>query len=184
MGFDSRGAESAEVRTMRRAVRWTALAALLFVGGTYLAPLLAGAGLPGAGWARSFYAPACHQSPERSFEIGGETQSVCARCAGLYWGGVAGLFGAAWWVVGRSRRLRPAWLLWAAAPTAVDAALPWIGLSGLPGLPRHLLAWPLGFVAGLFLAVGVADLALSLQSERMRGSGPLRADSLLEGSDG
>jgi len=184
MRVDARGAESADVRTARRAVRVTALAALLFVGGTYLAPLLEGVGLGGAGLARAVYEPACHQNPERSFEIHGAAQSVCARCAGLYWGGVAGLFGAAWLVVGRGGRPRAAWLLWAAAPTAVDAALPWIGLGGLSALPRHLLAWPLGFVAGLFLAAGVADLALSLKSERTRGAGPLRANSLLEGSDG
>jgi uncharacterized membrane protein len=184
MRFDARGGESADVRTARRAVRLTALAALLFVAGTYLAPLLEGAGLPGVGLARAAYAPACHQDPDRSFAIGGGAQSVCARCAGLYWGGVAGLFGAAWLVVGRRGRPRPAWLFWAAVPTFVDAVLPWIGLTGLSALPRHLLAWPLGFVAGLFLAVGVADLALSLKSESVRGAGSLRVNSLLEGSDG
>ena len=184
MRFDARGAESADVRTARRAVRLIALAALLFVGGTYLAPLLEGGGVGGAKLARSLYLPVCHQSPERSFAVGDGTQSVCARCAGLYWGGVAGLFGAAWLVVGRRVQPRPAWLLWAAVPTLVDAALPWIGLRGLSALPRHLLAWPLGLVAGLFLAVGVADLALSLKSARTRGARPLRANSLLEGSDG
>ena len=66
----------------------------------------------------------------------------------------------------------------------MDAALPWIGLRGLSELPRHLLAWPLGFVAGLFLAAGVADLALIWKSKRAGGSGPLGANSLLEGSDG
>lgn len=169
MRFDASGGEGADLRTARRAVRLTALAALLFVGGTYLAPLLEGAAPGGAWLARSVYSPVCHQSPERSFEIGGGTQSVCARCAGLYWGGAAGLFAAAWLVVGRSGRPRTAWLLWAAAPTLVDAALPWIGLRGLSALPRHLLGWPLGFVAGLFLAVGIADLALSLKSESARG---------------
>ena len=184
MRFEARGAASADVRTARRAVRLTALAALLFVGGTYLAPLLEGAGLSGAGAARAVYAPACHQNPERSFAIRGGAQAVCARCAGLYWGGVAGLFAAAWLVVGRKGRPRPAWLLWAAAPTLLDAALPWIGLRGLSTLPRHLLAWPLGFVAGLFLAAGVAELAFSWMSERTRGAEPLRANSLLEESDG
>jgi uncharacterized membrane protein len=184
MQFVAPGAGGADPGAARRAVRLTALAALLFVGGTYLAPLLAGSGLPGAGAARLLYAPVCHQDPDRSFEVGGMVQSVCARCAGLYWGGVAGLFAAAWLAVGRQSRLRPAWLFWAAVPTLVDAGLPWIGAAGLPALPRHLLAWPLGFVAGLFLAVGVADLALSLTSERTRGAGRLRADSLLEGSDG
>ena len=171
MQFVARRAENRDNRTARRAVRLAALAALLFVGGTYLAPLLESAGQGGAGLARLFYSPVCHQIPERSFAVCGGAQAVCARCAGLYWGGVAGLFAAAWLVVGRDRRLHPAWLVGALAPTLVDAALPWVGLQGLSALPRHLLAWPLGFVAGLFLAVGVADLALSLKSERSRGAG-------------
>lgn len=171
MRFVTSSGENPDVRAGRRAVWLAALAALVFVGGTYLAPLLEAAGLSGAGLARLFYTPVCHQIPERSFEVLGGTQSVCARCAGLYWGGVAGLLAAAWLVVGRERRLHPAWLVWALAPSLVDATLPWIGLQGLSALPRHLLAWPLGLVAGLFLAVGVADLAVSLKSERSRGAG-------------
>jgi len=179
-----RDAESEEVRRARGAVRLTALAALVFVAGTYVAPLLDASGLGGGGVARLFYAPVCHQMAERSFAVAGGTQSVCARCAGLYWGGVVGLLAAAWLFVGRKRRPRPAWLAWALAPNLMDAALPWIGLPGLPTLPRHLLAWPLGFVAGLFLAVGVADLALSLRSELARRSGGLRDGSFVEVSDG
>lgn len=176
-------AGSEDDRRTRRAVGLTALAALAFVGGTYVAPLLEASGLAGGGVARLFYAPVCHQIAERSFDVAGGAQSVCARCAGLYWGGVAGLIAAAGLVVGRGRRPRPAWLAWALVPNVIDAALPWVGLPGLSTLPRHLLAWPLGFVAGLFLAVGVADLAHSLNSERARVRGP-RAGSLLEGSHG
>jgi uncharacterized membrane protein len=184
MRSDATTAEKSEAAIVRRAIRLTALAALLFLAGSYLAPVLEAAGWEGSGLLRLPYSPVCHQIPERSFQFFGAAQAVCARCAGLYWGGVTGLVAASWLVVGRRFSPRPAWLAWALAPTLLDAALPWIGLRGLSTLPRHLLAWPVGFVAGLFLAVGIADLASRFTSERSREAGGLRADSLLEGSDG
>jgi uncharacterized membrane protein len=168
----------------RLAVLGTSLAAMLFLAGTYVAPLLESSGLPGGDWIRRFYAPVCHQFPPRCFEIGGFAQAVCARCAGLYWGGVVGLFASTWLVARRRRGPRPIWLAVAFAPTAVDALLPWIGRPGLSAVPRHILAWPAGLVAALFLAVGVADLATSLVSKRARRPDRLGANSVLEGSDG
>ena len=46
----------------------------------------------------------------------------------------------------------------AVAPTLVDAVLPWLGRSGLPNLPRLLLAAPAGFAAGLFLAAALVEI--------------------------
>jgi uncharacterized membrane protein len=168
----------------RLAVLATAVAAAIFLAGSYVAPLIESAGWPGAGLLRLFYTPACHQDPERCFQIGRGVQAICARCAGLYWGGVAGLLVATFFVVGRAVRMRPVWLAIAVGPTVIDALLPWAGLPQLAALPRHLLAWPAGFVAGLFLAVGIADLAISLRSYRSCGPSGLRTDSVLEGSDG
>jgi uncharacterized membrane protein len=142
----------------RKAVLWIAIAALLFVAGTYLAPVLEAPAV------RAIYAPLCHQDPERSFEIMGVSQAICARCAGLYLGGVAGLFAAAWLFIGRGREPRPLWLACALAPTVIDALFGWLGLPALAELPRHIIAWPAGFFAGLFLAVGIADLELSLKT--------------------
>jgi len=135
----------------------TALAALFFAG-TLAAPLLERAG---SGWGsalRLVYGPVCHQNVERSIALGDATQAVCARCSGLYAGGVLGLFAATLWFAGSSRRPRLFWLVLAVAPTLVDALLPWIGVAALPSVPRLLLAIPTGCVAALFLAVGIADL--------------------------
>jgi len=101
------------------------------------------------------------------FEIGQGVQAVCTRCSGLYWGGLAGLLAGAL-IVGRRLRPRPTWLALALAPTVVDALLPWVGLPQLGPLARHLLAWPAGFMVGLILAAGIAELAISLRSERAR----------------
>ena len=151
-------------RGQTRALFWTAGAALLFLAGSLLAPLLQSS--PGADLLRVAYAPLCHQRAERSLEIGSGTQAVCARCSGLYAGATIGLFAAALGLAGSGRRLRP-WMLAAAlTPTAIDALVPWVGLSGLPNLPRLWLAAPAGFVTALFLAVGVADLVAMWESRR------------------
>ena len=135
----------------------TSLAALFFAG-TLAAPLLERAG---SGWGpalRLVYTPLCHQNVERSIALGDGTQAVCARCSGLYAGGVLGLVAATLWLAGTGRRPRTVWLALAVAPTVVDALLPWIGVAGLFNVPRLLLAIPAGGLAALYLAVGIADL--------------------------
>ena len=65
----------------------------------------------------------CHQLPERSFHLWGCPLAVCARCAGLYAGSLAGLL-----LYPLVRRVSDEtfpdrrWLLLAAAPLAVDVA--------------------------------------------------------------
>ncbi len=108
--------------------------------------------------ARLAYSPLCHQLPERSLAVGGVLQAVCARCAGLYLGGVLGLLAATWLLPRGRGRVRPRLLLLVAAPTLLDVLLPWLGLPGLPNVPRLLVALPLGAIAGLLLATGIADL--------------------------
>jgi uncharacterized membrane protein len=142
----------------RLAVLVATLLAALFFAGTLAAPLLERAGAVWGPALRLVYAPVCHQNVERSIALGDGTHGVCARCSGLYAGGVLGLVAATLWLAGTGRRPRPVWLALAVAPTIVDALLPWIGVAGLSNVPRLLLAIPTGGVAALFLAAGIADL--------------------------
>jgi uncharacterized membrane protein len=142
----------------RPAVFVAAALAAVFVSGVFLAPALEAAGDRWGGVLRGLYAPVCHQSPERSLHLQDHALAVCSRCTGLYLGAVAGLLLGALLRVGTGREVRPVWLAVAVAPTALDALLPWLGLPQLPAVPRLLLAVPAGAVAGLFLAVGIADL--------------------------
>jgi uncharacterized membrane protein len=109
----------------------------------------------------------CHQQPARSFQIAGRPMPVCARCAGLYAGVLAGLVAAmAWWPSrgGRSpdrvRRALVSALGVAAVPMALTVAAEWAGF----GMPAHAvragLAVPLGAGMGLLVAWAVrGDIA-------------------------
>jgi uncharacterized membrane protein len=141
----------------RLAVLAAALAGAMFLAGAWLGPLLAEAGVPGASWLRLAYGPLCHQLPERCLGLAGTSAALCARCTGLYLGGLAGLLLAVARLPAGLRGLRPSLLGWAVAPTAIDAVLAWLGAPALPDLPRLLVAVPAGLVAGLFLALGIAD---------------------------
>ncbi len=156
------------MESSRLAVLIVFLLAAAFVAGTFAVPLLHDAGSPWAERLRWAYGPLCHQLPERSMAVGAGVQAVCARCSGLYWGGLAALAFGGFALRGVAGRIRPIWLLWALAPTVVDALLPWVGIAGLPNLPRLLLALPAGFVAGLFLAVGVGELVSRSKNERLK----------------
>jgi uncharacterized membrane protein len=127
-------------------------AALLLCAGFVLAP--ASDGLPGALlWL--LYRPACHQIADRCLDLGAGPFAVCARCTGLYFGGLLALMAAT--LSERSLRPRPRWLLIVALPTAVDVALGLTGLPSLPNLPRFAVALPLGLICGLYLADGIAE---------------------------
>jgi len=152
--------------------------ALIYTSGTFLAPVLMSDGSPWGGLVRLSYAPVCHQQSERSLPVGDGFQSICARCSGLYLGAVAGLFAAALFLVGRRPAPRPIWLAVAALPTLVDALLPWIGLPSLPNNPRLLLAWPVGFLAALFVARGIEEIVASRPGRP--GSGERNRDDLEE----
>jgi uncharacterized membrane protein len=168
----------------RVAVLVTALAALLFLAGTFAVPALESAGSSRGALLRLVYAPLCHQSPERGLSVTGGVQAVCARCSGLYVGGTIGLFSGLLLFVGTAHRPRPLWLALAVAPTVVDAALSFAGLPALANLPRWVVAVPAGLVAGWFLAVGVADLFGPRPSERDNQAIPVRTPRALEEIDG
>jgi uncharacterized membrane protein len=115
---------------------------------------------------RLTYAPVCHQMPERSLAAAGLPLPVCTRCTGLYLGGLAGLVAGA---LRRGRGWRAphrVWLLAALAPSGVDFVLGHLGGPALSNVPRLLVAFPAGVVAGLFLCEGLADLGRMIRTGR------------------
>jgi uncharacterized membrane protein len=143
-----------------RARRWLAavtLAATAYCAAIVLAPWLERSGSPAGSWLRLAFAPTCHQQPDRCLDLGAGRLAVCARCSGLYAGGLLGLVTT---VLSGVRR-RPTFrvVLAASLPTFLDVAAGLIGLPSLPNWPRFLVAGAPGAVIGLLLADAVADLA-------------------------
>ena len=110
-------------------------------------------------WAASFgriaLSPACHQMSERCLDLGAGPLPVCARCAGLYVGGFAGLFVT----LVSGRRFRPGWRWVAAAavPSVVDFSLGLIDLPDLPNWPRFATAFLPGLLVGLLVADAICS---------------------------
>ena len=143
-----------------RSRRWlaaVACAAAVYCAGFVLAPWLERSGSPAGSWLRLAFAPTCHQQPDRCLDLGAGRLAVCARCAGLYAGGLLGLLVTALSGVGR----RPTFpvLIAASLPTVLDVTAGLTGLPGLPNWPRFVIAVAPGAVLGLLLANAVADIA-------------------------
>ena len=138
------------------------VAAILFCAGIVAAPWLESRGHGAGRWLRLVYAPACHQIADRSVTLAGRPLAVCARCSGLYAGGLAGLLLAV--AVGWGAR-RPApsrwWVAIALLPTAVDFVV-----KGLGNGTRLGVAVPAGMVLGAFLGVGLNDLGRMMRRDR------------------
>jgi uncharacterized membrane protein len=105
---------------------------------------------------------ACHQMPERSFYLAGYPLAVCARCFGLY---VGGLLGVAAYPLARpvARRDSPerVWLILAVLPTTVDFALGFFGIWENTHWSRFLTALVAGAAAAFYIVPGLVDLSLA-----------------------
>jgi uncharacterized membrane protein len=133
----------------------TAGFAAAFCAGILLVPYLQAHGYWTGSVLRLAYGPACHQQAERCIDLGFGPLAVCARCSGLYAGGLIGLLWTT--ATGVVVRPRPRWLLAAIAVNVIDVAAGLVGFSGLPNWPRFAIALPLGLLCGLYLAVGIVD---------------------------
>jgi len=124
-----------------------------------LIPVAEQGGSVGASWLRLAFRPACHQITERCLDLGAGPLPICARCAGLYAGGFAGLL----ITLVSGRRFQPhfRWLLIAAIPSIIDFILGLVHLPTLNNWPRFAVALLPGLVAGLLLAEAVCRLATS-----------------------
>ena len=141
----------------RRLVAVVAFAAALWCAGIVLAPWLEHHGSAAGSWLRLAFRPTCHQQPDRCLDLGTGPLAVCARCAGLYAGGLLGLLAAV--SSGVRCRLTLAMLVAATVPTLVDFAAGLAGLPSLPGWPRFAIAVAPGAVLGLLLADAIAEIA-------------------------
>jgi uncharacterized membrane protein len=154
----------AEVARVRRGALkvWglsVALAAA-WVATLFAAPLLraGGHGLSSA-VVYQVFAALCHQMPERSFHVAGYQLAVCARCTGLYVGGLAGLlFYPAFRPLALTSAPRRSWLFLAAAPTTIDFALGILGVWENTHWSRFLTALPAGAACAFYVVPGLVGM--------------------------
>lgn len=100
----------------------------------------------------------CHQLPQRSFHLADAPIAVCARCLGLYIGGIAGLLaGGRFGPVAhaRPRLATPAARAVVAAgalPTAITLIVEWLWAWPVGNTIRFGAALPLGAAAAFVIA--------------------------------
>lgn len=110
----------------------------------------------------------CHQLPERSYHIWAAQMPVCARCAGIYFGGVLGAL-AGLWHAGRrpsarragtvpARDVRVALAL-AAVPTFATLIYEWTTGE----MPSHALRAAAGVALGLVISWVVVVAAVDVR---------------------
>ena len=98
----------------------------------------------------------CHQIPERSFYWGAVQFPVCARCTGLYLGGVVGMLA----VAAIRRPLSPPAarrvVAIAAIPTALTVATAMLGWWDPANIWRFSFAVPLGLTVGVVVGAALS----------------------------
>ena len=141
----------------RLALAIVTAAAALFCTVVVAVPIAEAHGWAPAAWIRFGLRPACHQIPDRCLDLGWGHLPVCARCAGLYVGGLLGL-GFSLLV---NRRVRPSlgWFIAVTIPSALDLAFGPLGLPNLSNWPRFGISLLPGAALGLLLACAIDDLS-------------------------
>jgi uncharacterized membrane protein len=120
-----------------------------------------------AGLVYAVFSGVCHQRPDRSFFLLGHPLAVCARCSGIYAGGVAGML-----IYPLMRRLDSqtipwrGWLVIAALPIVADA------VGGLLGVVTNsfLSRFVTGALAGSVVAFYLLPCMLALRLKALIGS--------------
>ena len=106
------------------------------------------------------FRPFCHQTPERSLLLFGNTLVVCARCTGFYGGlGVFGIVAASVYTLGLKKRVpRRAFIL--VLPLAIDGTANLLGIWATGALLRSM--------TGILAAAPVAAALLGNRYETVR----------------
>lgn len=139
----------------------TATLVLVFVSLIVVAPLARAHGYDSSAFVLyEMFGRACHQIPERAFQIEGHPFAVCARCTGIYFGFAVGVlvFPLAR-SLGRCDTPARKWLMLAAVPTLVDFALGFFGLLENTHWSRSATGALLGAVAAFYVLPGLMDLS-------------------------
>ena len=153
---------------------WASVAAISvgIVGSIVVAPLAQAHDYPG--FAAAIYKTfsfVCHQIPERSFHLFGHQFAVCSRCTGLYSGfALAALVYPLARSLKRTDTPRIFWLIFAAAPLAIDFALGYFSIWQNTHLSRFTTGALLGAVSVFYILPGLIELSFTIRRHLDRNS--------------
>lgn len=105
---------------------------------------------------KNMYASVCHQQNAKLIELWGHQTMVCARCTGIYTGGLASAFMLLF--LYPKGILDVKFLLLAAIPMVVDVALYTAGIYNYSIYPAYLTGFLLGSVGILYIHEAVIKL--------------------------
>lgn len=145
-------------------------------------PFLSGGSLfmqRGAALIRLFFSPICHQLPDRSFHLAGKALPVCARCAGIYGGFLAGVF-----ILAMTDRLKRVWIpgRWfmvsGLTMTGLEVLLSHLGLFSSTLMTRCLTGALLGSVVSVYVLAAVYQTINYGRNEEVKKWKELRVNSI------
>lgn len=139
-------------------LRWAAV--LLVVGSILaLAVLPPFVGPDASAFIRLAFAPLCHQLPDRSFHLHGDTLALCQRCTGMLVGFFIGLLVTptlSKTLLDRLARTHPPKVMaLASVPVIIDWSLGALAIWANTPLSRSATGMLLGLAAGAFLSLAL-----------------------------
>lgn len=112
-----------------------------------------------ASWNYQFFSPICHQVPSRSFAAWGHPLGVCARCAGIYAGFLAGILFLSLTLKRPLRQVpKRKYFFLFLTPTLLDFVLNVTGILSSPCILRAFTGFVLGMILPLYIMPGICEM--------------------------
>ena len=109
------------------------------------------------------YSLVCHQNADKSFFISGEKLEVCARCTGIYTGGL--IFSIIAIMMPGIRSGSKNLLLLSMIPIALDVFLYWVGIYDYSKWIAFSTGFVLGSVSILYIFKGIEEYFSELRMD-------------------
>ena len=107
---------------------------------------------------KQVYSPVCHQIPYKSIELNGINFLVCARCSGIYFGGL--LSSMIFLFSSRNYSLKVNYLFIAAIPMVLDVILHSTGIYTYSKVIALITGFLFGFVVVSFILFSIEKILL------------------------
>ena len=115
-----------------------------------------------------FFSYICHQIPERSFHIEGESFGVCSRCFGVYFGLVFGFaIYPLWRNITEIEPLPRFWLFLSLIPIGIDWSLTVFGIWENTHFSRFITGLILGVACATYIVPAIVEITRNLTQRKI-----------------